>query len=576
MCQTGGQDNCNIACTADNVLTDSKKAHIRDTLIPAATAYLTSALDVISVSGNLRVGSDNECTIRDPLTIPPQYLDSGAGVAADIILMVSARPTAGTLLAFAGACKVDQYNRPIVANINFGPSNLKPQTPVDPSELGTAIHELVHGLGFTATGKTGFAKFLDLATNTTRPEAQVIGATVTVGSTNSYSYDAINTTAALAEARAHFGCNSLAGVPLEQQGGLGTARSHWEKRVFWNELMTGTSSADPRVSRITLALLQDSGWYTANFDAAQKFSFGKGKGCSFIDNKCVAGSWPANYICSTDKVRSCNFDRSARSQCQLVEYSSGGPAADMQYFSNPNLGGADSLADFCPMVIEFSNGVCSNTANIDANNDPFFAQVFSRDSVCIDSSIGLAAGEENIRCYRSGCSSATQAVVQVGANWGSCAGGESGLTAAGFSGSWDCPSAEWVTAQCGATASFPTLTAVAPTSIQLTGGESVTLTGSGFTADMYVAIGPVSCNSIVLLSTTEATCTTAPSTIPSSIAANIATVPRTAAIIRADASAATLANAATVVTPSPAVSLLPASTLVMAASLLAALAMLFA
>ena len=41
------------------------------------------------------------------------------------------------------------------------------------------------------------------------------------------------------EAGRHFGCGRLEGGELEDQGDLGTALTHWEKRVFGDEAMTG-------------------------------------------------------------------------------------------------------------------------------------------------------------------------------------------------------------------------------------------------------------------------------------------------------------------------------------------------
>ena len=41
------------------------------------------------------------------------------------------------------------------------------------------------------------------------------------------------------EVRAHFNCSTLEGAELEDQGVVGTALTHWEKRVF--EVYTGTS-----------------------------------------------------------------------------------------------------------------------------------------------------------------------------------------------------------------------------------------------------------------------------------------------------------------------------------------------
>ena len=34
------------------------------------------------------------------------------------------------------------------------------------------------------------------------------------------------------EGRRHFNCSTLEGVEIENQGGSGTMRSHWEERMF--------------------------------------------------------------------------------------------------------------------------------------------------------------------------------------------------------------------------------------------------------------------------------------------------------------------------------------------------------
>lgn len=38
----------------------------------------------------------------------------------------------------------------------------------------------------------------------------------------------------------HFGCPFLKRLPLEDEGGEGTYGTHWERKVFGNELMTGS------------------------------------------------------------------------------------------------------------------------------------------------------------------------------------------------------------------------------------------------------------------------------------------------------------------------------------------------
>ena len=72
------------------------------------------------------------------------------------------------------------------------------------------------------------------------------------------------------EVRRHFKCSSLEGGELEDQGDLGTAMTHWEKRLFGDEAMTGNHQQlelegkiwreQQPISRISLAVLQDSGW----------------------------------------------------------------------------------------------------------------------------------------------------------------------------------------------------------------------------------------------------------------------------------------------------------------------------
>jgi leishmanolysin-like peptidase len=56
--------------------------------------------------------------------------------------------------------------------------------------------------------------------------------------------------------------------------------------VFQNEAMTGTHTQNPVYSRITLALMEDTGWYRANYSMAQPLSWGKDFGCDFAMKSC--------------------------------------------------------------------------------------------------------------------------------------------------------------------------------------------------------------------------------------------------------------------------------------------------
>lgn len=59
-----------------------------------------------------------------------------------------------------------------------------------------------------------------------RPGWSVRGGTVT------RAVDVMVTPRVAQEARAHFNCPQLEGAELEDQGGEGTALTHWEKRIL--------------------------------------------------------------------------------------------------------------------------------------------------------------------------------------------------------------------------------------------------------------------------------------------------------------------------------------------------------
>ncbi len=77
---------------------------------------------------------------------------------------------------------------------------------------------------------------------------------------------------AVAAYNAIFGTN-VTSIPVEADGGSGTALAHWEESVLGNELMTGwfnTGQSNP-LSRITIASLADLG-YQVNLSAADTYT----------------------------------------------------------------------------------------------------------------------------------------------------------------------------------------------------------------------------------------------------------------------------------------------------------------
>lgn len=116
--------------------------------------------------------------------------------------------------------------------------------------------------------------------------------------------------------RKHFGCDTLAGVELEDDGGKFTAGSHWEKRHVMNEFMAGAPSGFANAKSIfTLALLEDSGWYRANYSHADPLRWGYMYGCSFLNSCDPKTPDPPEGFCKKQTGLQCAFDRSAVGKC---------------------------------------------------------------------------------------------------------------------------------------------------------------------------------------------------------------------------------------------------------------------
>jgi hypothetical protein len=64
---------------------------------------------------------------------------------------------------------------------------------------------------------------------------------------------------------------------IEQDGGAGTARGHWDEETYFNELMTGFISGSTQpLSRLTARALVDLG-YTIDVTKSDSFSIASGR-----------------------------------------------------------------------------------------------------------------------------------------------------------------------------------------------------------------------------------------------------------------------------------------------------------
>ena len=206
------------------------------------------------------------------------------------------------------------------------------------------VHEFTHILGFSINF---FEKFYHNI----------------VYDTDKYGIERIylNSPKLLSVAKKYFNCDSLTGVELENQGGEGTAGSHWEARILLGEYMNGYSYTEEQViSEFTLAVLEDSGYYKPNYYTGGLMRYGKNKGCDFLENKCVDATTHTidenfeneffdTIIGSNSIESSCSSGRQSRTYKAL--YLSYTIPSEYQYFENKDITGFEP-ADYCPVFMK--------------------------------------------------------------------------------------------------------------------------------------------------------------------------------------------------------------------------------
>ena len=167
----------------------------------------------------------------------------------------------------------------------------------------------------------------------------------------------INSSKVIQVAKKYFNCSNIEGVELENYSGEGTAGSHWEARILLGEYMNGVIYPEEQViSEFTLALLEDTGYYKANYYTGGLMRYGKGKGCDFIYNKCVDSNHQVNPLFENEFYDSINspyyFDASCSCRRQSRTYYAWWKYENIpeiyQYFTNKQFGGFAS-ADYCPV-----------------------------------------------------------------------------------------------------------------------------------------------------------------------------------------------------------------------------------
>lgn len=394
-------------------------------ILPRMVDVWSSLLSVVPVTGNITLSSDS-CFGFFPHILSNVIKD------ADLVVLVSGYNTFNgkklcgqNTLASASFCSMDQFDRPVIGFINFCLDNIESAlnneiNEIDTYEvlsstqgyitketedriLGVAVHELAHILGLS---DDLFKYFRDSKTGdplTPRPfdtrevscvdgskrqlqmaSTKTIEQRIGTNNNGEFVYFDLVTPSVTAMARNQFGCQELKGARLENQptNRKSCTGAHWDERLFYTELLSPVISAveSSLLSPLTIALMEDTGWYQVNYTSIflQNSPYGFGAGCPFVYDDCIdkeSDRVPENfkpYFCDsvnhiiagridTFADTFCDPSHSHIAYCDLFDINSDLPedfpapkANRTHHFSNPNIVSLFSQGDFCPLPTVYS------------------------------------------------------------------------------------------------------------------------------------------------------------------------------------------------------------------------------
>ncbi|XP_067436982.1 ciliated left-right organizer metallopeptidase [Thunnus thynnus] len=325
------------------------------------------------------------------------------------------------VLAYAVHCRMDTHGRPVAGVVVICRERLTGATYSHQTTVQTVIHELFHTLGFS---KDLFHTWRDCSSSSQAgvgcsPRGKV---THTDGSGQMRIY----TPSVISALQKHLASTDPElGGPLENldvpPGGVS---SHWESRLLQGSIMAAVlgDSTTVRIDLVTLAALQDTGWYAVNLSRAQSLVWGDGEGAMFGSvSTCQNNS--STFFC-TGSGLGCHYLHLHKGECQTDQY-----------------------LEKCRVYKPLKNGSeCWKKENArQSAEEDWSGEIFGFDSRCFFSSLNrqshflLSSSSAEGRCYRHRCTGPNRYQIQVsGSEWVDCPAGGS-IQIKGYQGLVFCP-----------------------------------------------------------------------------------------------------------------------------------------
>ncbi|CAK72834.1 unnamed protein product (macronuclear) [Paramecium tetraurelia] len=328
---------------------------------------------------------------------------------ADLVLFINVENSdSETYLAYCGPAVYDELTlRPIFALVSWNIYYSKLSEMTDSlfeNNVETAVHEIIHGLGFV---DDYFFRYYDSVTGES------------YNTSNSYTVSKViylSTPRVTNFVQYHFNCTTLKGMQMENNGGSGTQGSHFERTLYYNEIMTGSDmTGNFLITDFTFELFQDTGFYRIAEYSPDKALWGKNKGCDFANSQCQGGTF--SEFCSVDQAKSCSFYKSGVSKCM-----------------------SEQLSGPCKYQYIYSNYDCRDPDNFDYWKSSSLIQHFGSDSICISGSVSKSKTYSDYTCIQYKCDVSNKLSLVVDGKEFDCSETESIKLPENYYGSLKCPS----------------------------------------------------------------------------------------------------------------------------------------
>ena len=315
-----------VICNKTELFTIDRRLALRaaaEAAISEVSSLLTPLLSNDELT-TLTIDSGVKCSLGGSaipfsFTVPPLgYADT------HFILYMTSTPIRNLpkTHAVGWPCQFAQHtHRPVAGIINYAPNMIGSVTAEYTKKV--IIHELMHALGWhpslgqpsnsdKETGNTYYNNWSPAVSSTGKAiqfprkrlyqsvyqlkDRSTVSTAFNFATEGSSSVPArqtvVRTPAVLEVARNHFACDNITGVEIEDHTFGRTPPSSyfvgWEKRLINGEIMNNRIEEDSIISKFTLAMLQDIGYYNLTLSGLNIDSphYGRGAGCHFLNTSC--------------------------------------------------------------------------------------------------------------------------------------------------------------------------------------------------------------------------------------------------------------------------------------------------